>query len=50
MSLLLAPARFMLKLLGWKLLDLSPRPAKAVVVAYPVALRKNSYLRASSIH
>ena len=35
MSLLRAPARFVLKLLGWKLLELSPRPAKAIVVAYP---------------
>ena len=42
MSLLRLPARFILKLLGWKLLDLSPRPARAVVVADPAALSKNS--------
>ena len=35
MSLLQGPARFVLKLLGWKLLDLPQRPAKAVVIAYP---------------
>ncbi|KAF0163054.1 MAG: phospholipid/glycerol acyltransferase [Rhodocyclaceae bacterium] len=35
MSLLHGPARFILKLLGWRLLDLSQRPAKAVVIAYP---------------
>ena len=35
MSLLRGPARFILKLLGWKLLDLPQRPAKAVVIAYP---------------
>lgn len=35
MSLLRGPARLILKSLGWKLLDLPNRPAKAVVVAYP---------------
>ena len=35
MSLLRGPARFILKLLGWKLIDLPQRPAKAVVIAYP---------------
>ena len=35
MSLLRGPARFILKLLGWKLIDLPRRPAKAVVIAYP---------------
>ncbi|MDP2823875.1 MAG: 1-acyl-sn-glycerol-3-phosphate acyltransferase [Sulfuritalea sp.] len=35
MSLLRGPARFILKLLGWTLLDLPQRPAKAVVIAYP---------------
>lgn len=35
MSLLRGPARLILKLLGWKLLDLPQRPAKAVVIAYP---------------
>jgi 1-acyl-sn-glycerol-3-phosphate acyltransferase len=35
MNLLRGPARFMLKLMGWKLLDLPHRPAKAVVIAYP---------------
>ncbi len=35
MSLLRGPARFILKLLGWKLLDLPQRPRKAVVIAYP---------------
>jgi 1-acyl-sn-glycerol-3-phosphate acyltransferase len=35
MSLLRGPARFVLRLLGWKLLDLPQRPARAVVIAYP---------------
>ncbi len=35
MNLLRGPARLALKLMGWKLLDLSERPAKAVVIAYP---------------
>lgn len=35
MSLLRGPARFILKLLGWKLIDLPRRPPKAVVIAYP---------------
>ncbi|MCX7164463.1 MAG: 1-acyl-sn-glycerol-3-phosphate acyltransferase [Betaproteobacteria bacterium] len=35
MSLLRGPARLILKLLGWKLLDLPQRPAKAVVIGYP---------------
>jgi 1-acyl-sn-glycerol-3-phosphate acyltransferase len=35
MSLLRGPARLILKLIGWKLLDLPRRPAKAVVVGYP---------------
>jgi len=35
MNLLRGPARLALKLMGWKLLDLPQRPAKAVVVAYP---------------
>ena len=35
MSLLRGPARIILKLLGWKLIDLPQRPAKAVVIAYP---------------
>jgi 1-acyl-sn-glycerol-3-phosphate acyltransferase len=34
-SLLRGPARFILKLAGWKLIDLPQRPAKAVVIAYP---------------
>jgi hypothetical protein len=32
MSLLRGPARFILKILGWKLIDLPQRPAKAVVI------------------
>lgn len=35
MSLLRGPARLILKLLDWTLLDLPQRPAKAVVIAYP---------------
>lgn len=35
MNLLRGPARLILKLLGWKLIDLPQRPAKAVVIAYP---------------
>jgi len=35
MNLLRGPARFILKLLGWRLLDLPQLPAKAVVIAYP---------------
>ncbi len=35
MRLLRGPARFILKLLGWKLVDLPQRPAQAVVIAYP---------------
>ena len=35
MNLLRSPARLALKLMGWKLLDLMERPAKAVVIAYP---------------
>ncbi|MFA4968560.1 MAG: 1-acyl-sn-glycerol-3-phosphate acyltransferase [Sulfuritalea sp.] len=35
MSLLRGPARFILKLLDWRLLDLPQLPAKAVVIAYP---------------
>ena len=35
MTLLRGPARFILKVLGWKLIDLPQRPAKAVVIAYP---------------
>lgn len=35
MNLLRSPARLILKLIGWKLLDLPQRPAKAVVIAYP---------------
>ena len=35
MSLLRGPARIVLKLIGWKLLDLPRRPPKAVVIAYP---------------
>jgi 1-acyl-sn-glycerol-3-phosphate acyltransferase len=35
MNLLRGSARFILKLMGWKLLDLPQRPAKAVVIAYP---------------
>ena len=35
MSWLRGPARFILKLAGWKLLDLPQRPDKAVVIAYP---------------
>ncbi len=35
MNPLRGPARFVLKLLGWKLLDLPQRPARAVVIAYP---------------
>ncbi|NJD35423.1 MAG: glycerol acyltransferase [Betaproteobacteria bacterium] len=33
--MLRGPARLILKLLGWKLLDLPQRPAKAVVIAFP---------------
>jgi hypothetical protein len=35
MKLLRGPARLILKLLGWKLIDLPQRPSKAVVIAYP---------------
>jgi len=35
MNFLRGPARFMLKLLGWTLIDLPQRPPKAVVIAYP---------------
>ena len=35
MNLLRGPARFILKLLGWTLIDLPQRPAKAIVIAYP---------------
>lgn len=35
MSLFRGPARLILKLLGWKLIDLPQRPPKAVVIAYP---------------
>lgn len=35
MSMLRGCARFILKRLGWKLIDLPQRPAKAVVIAYP---------------
>lgn len=35
MSLFCGPARLILKLLGWKLIDLPQRPPKAVVIAYP---------------
>lgn len=35
MRVLRGPARLILKSLGWKLLDLPQRPAKAVVIAYP---------------
>ena len=35
MNLLRALARMILKLMGWKLLDLPQRPDKAVVIAYP---------------
>ena len=35
MNLLRGPARVILKLLGWKLIDLPQRPTKAVVIAYP---------------
>ena len=35
MNLLRGPARFMLTLMGWKLIDLPLRPPKAVVIAYP---------------
>jgi len=35
MNLLRGPARYILKLMGWKLLDLPQRPAKSVVIAYP---------------
>ncbi len=35
MNLLRGPARLLLKLMGWKLLDLPQLPAKAVVIAYP---------------
>jgi 1-acyl-sn-glycerol-3-phosphate acyltransferase len=35
MNLLRGPARMILKLMGWKLIDLPQRPAKAVVIAYP---------------
>jgi 1-acyl-sn-glycerol-3-phosphate acyltransferase len=34
-TLLRGAARLILKLLGWKLIDLPQRPAKAVVIAYP---------------
>ncbi len=35
MNLLRGSARFILKLMGWKLLDVPQHPAKAVVIAYP---------------
>jgi 1-acyl-sn-glycerol-3-phosphate acyltransferase len=35
MNLLRGPSRLILKLMGWKLLDLPQLPAKAVVIAYP---------------
>lgn len=35
MSLLRGTARLVLKLLGWKLIDLPQHPRKAVVIAYP---------------
>jgi 1-acyl-sn-glycerol-3-phosphate acyltransferase len=35
MSLLRDSARLLLKLMGWKLIDLPERPAKAVVIGYP---------------
>lgn len=35
MNLLQGSARWLLKLMGWKLIDLAQRPAKAVVIAYP---------------
>ena len=35
MNLLRGGARLILKLFGWKLLDLPQRPSKAVVIAYP---------------
>ena len=35
MSLLRGPARFILKLTGWKLIDIPQRPDRAVVIAYP---------------
>ncbi len=35
MKLLRGPARLILKLFGWKLLDMPQLPAKAVVIAYP---------------
>ncbi|MBE0615809.1 MAG: 1-acyl-sn-glycerol-3-phosphate acyltransferase [Burkholderiales bacterium] len=35
MNILRGPARLALKLMGWTLLDLAERPAKAVVIAYP---------------
>lgn len=35
MKLLRGPARLVLKLLGWKLIDLPQRPARAIVIAYP---------------
>ncbi|MDO8789295.1 MAG: 1-acyl-sn-glycerol-3-phosphate acyltransferase [Sulfuritalea sp.] len=35
MSLLRGAARFTLKLLGWKLMEIPQLPAKAVVIAYP---------------
>jgi len=34
-KLLCSPARSLLKLMGWKLIDLPQRPANAVVIAYP---------------
>jgi len=35
MNLLRGPARLVLKLLGWKLIDLPQHPPKAVVIGYP---------------
>lgn len=35
MNLRRGPARLVLKLLGWKLIDLPQRPAQAIVIAYP---------------
>ncbi|TSA10523.1 MAG: glycerol acyltransferase [Betaproteobacteria bacterium] len=35
MKVMRGSARLILKLMGWKLLDLKQRPAKAVVIAYP---------------
>lgn len=49
MNLLRGPARFILKLLGWKLLDLPQRPAKVPVIMAAVDYGKREARLLSSI-